>query len=244
MARALKRLRKRADLTQDQAAEKADVVPQSWRRYEWGERDLPLDKWIRLAEAIGFTRDDLIAERDSIAGDAPPAILARPTVIAPRAFSNPEPPSMVLLPVRDRAQAGAWLMADDYVQDWPRTYPSARDPRYSHADQWLTEVVGDSVNKLNIFSGDFAHCVDFEAIGRFPKTGDIVEVERLRAGERERELTIKQVEVSNAGLALWPRSTNPNWQEPLQIHDGVGENEDIHVRIRGLVIAVIRQFQP
>lgn len=244
MARALKRLRKRADLTQEEAATRADVVPQSWRRYEWGERDLPLDKWIRLAEAIGFSRDDLLAERDDITGEAPRPTAPRSTVVTPTAFTPPQPPAMVLLPVRDRAQAGAWLMADDYVQDWPRTYPSARDPRYSHADQWLTEVVGDSVNKLNIFSGDFAHCVDFEAIGRFPRTGDIVEVERLRAGHRERELTIKQVEVTADGLRLWPRSTNPNWQEPLELRDGVGENEDLHVRIRGLVIAVIRQFQP
>jgi hypothetical protein len=99
----------------------------------------------------------------------------------------------------------------------------ARDPRFPHARQWLSEVRGDSVNLLNIVEGDLVHCVDAIEIGYYPRTGDVVEVERLRFGGQERELTLKQVEVTEAGVLLWPRSTNPRFEvdpAPLELKAG------------------------
>lgn len=252
---ALKRLRVRADLTQEQAAEKAGVATQSWRRYEWGERDLSLDKWMGLAEAIGFTGDDLQLERAAI-GDGPALNTARMSSVLdaarggtmvsfPRAFANPTP-ELQFLTVRDRVQAGAWLAADDLAQDEPRTYPAVRDPRYPGARQWLSEVVGDSVNQLGIFSGDFVQIVDAIDIRYHPRTGDIVEVQRNRPSG-ERELTLKQVVVNDDKVELWPRSTNPRWSEPLEILVGAdlgldAEEFGAEVRIRGLVLQSIRRF--
>ena len=122
----------------------------------------------------------------------------------------------------------------------PRLYPALRDPRYAKAPQWLSEVQGDSVNKLNIFDGDLVHVVDAIAIGYYPLDGDIVEVERLRYGGLERELTIKQVEVTPSGWLLWPRSTNPRYQDPIEILNDGEPAEGTEVRIRGLVVRMHR----
>lgn len=149
-----------------------------------------------------------------------------------------------LLPIRGRVQAGAWLQVDDFVQDEPKMYPAARDPRFLHAEQWLSEVVGDSVNKLDIKEGDLVHVVELTSSGWNPTTGDIVEIERSRFQGAEREVTIKQVEIvgegSHKAILFWPRSTNPRFQDPITIRANAGENEDIEVRIRGWVINLIR----
>lgn len=239
-ARALRIIRKRADLTQEQAALKAEVQTGSWRRYEAGDRDLNLDKIGTLVGALGYSLQDFLNVRDELARGK------SPTVRSPgRASGQVVPlfqPHGVLLPIRDRVQAGAWLAADDLNQGQVRTYPAARDPRYPYADQWLSEVVGDSVDKLGIYDGDYVQLVSVIDINYQPKTGDVVEVERLRFGGQERELTLKQLEVTSSGLRLWPRSSNTRYQEPLEINDGVAEAEEFEVRLRGLLVAAIRRF--
>lgn len=240
---ALKRLRLLADLTQPEAGERAGVGGTTWRRYELGQRGLGLDQLEPLARAVGVTVDRLLEERGRALADPHRLnVTASPEHIPPRstflAF-----PSPTVLPVRDRVQAGAWLAADDTGNARPRFLPTISDPRYPHAEQWLSEVDGDSVDKLFIFSGDYVHCVDAIGIGYSPRTGDIVEVERLRFGGQERELTLKQIEVSPGGeLLLWPRSTNPRWQEPLRLAEGTDFGEEVEVRIRGLIISAIRRF--
>ena len=239
---ALRKLRKRADLTQEQAAERADVVSTTWRRYELGQRDLSFDQLGELAQAIGFTREELLNEHAEITG-APSLAVHAPSVVASIAGAPARAAQAITLPVRDRVQAGAWLAADDSGQVPARFLSAVRDQRYPHAEQWLSEVVGDSVNQLFIFDGDLVHCVDAIGIGYTPKTGDLVEVERLRFDGQERELTLKQIEISADGaVQLWPRSTNPRWREPLALSDGLGVGEDVEIRIRGLVISAIRRF--
>lgn len=236
LGQALKRLRKRADMTQEQAAEAAGVVVQSWRRYEWGDRDLTYDQLATLAEAVGGTREDLLEQSAAITTAAGATIASLP----PRARPAEGPTT---LPIRDRIQAGAWLPADDLDQSEPRRQAAATDPRFPYAEQWLSEVVGDSVDQLRIFSGDLVHCVDAIGISYFPKTGDVVEVVRRRFQGAERELTIKQVEVTADGdWLLWPRSSNPRWRDPLEITAGMREAEDSEIRIRGLVLAVVRRI--
>lgn len=232
VGRALRRLRKRAGLTQEEAAVKADVVVQSWRRYEAGARDLSIEKIIELVEPLGFNLDAFLREREAAAEGA--------TETGSQAGA-PAPPRVVSLPIRDRVQAGAWLAADDSVQA-VRTYPEAPDPRFPRARQWLSEVNGDSVDLLRIFDGDLVKVVDAEEIGYAPRTGDVLEVERLRFGGRERELTIKQVEVTADGVLLWPRSSNPRHRDPLELRQGTGEDEEVVVIIRGLVLTAIRRL--
>jgi SOS-response transcriptional repressor LexA len=148
-------------------------------------------------------------------------------------------PEITGLPVLGSIQAGAWLAIDDSNQDEPEIRPAARDRRYPHADQWLREVQGDSMNARNIFPGDFVHIVDLTGAGVNLNTGMIVEVVRTRAGGL-REITLKEVEVTADGLVLWPRSTNPRWSEPVRLdHEDGG---DIEVQVTGLLLAKITLF--
>lgn len=240
LGEALKRLRQRAGLSQAEAAERAQIVEITWRRYEKGMRGVTLDKLIELSQAIGFDRDVLLMEQASVLGGVAGPQTARAHM--DRAANFTPTSSDAGLIVRDRVQAGNWLEADDSGQGTYRTFPAVRDGRYPYADQWLSEVMGDSVNRLNIFEGDMVHLVDAIAIGYHPRTDDVVEVERIRNGGGERELTIKQIEMIPNGILLWPRSTNQRWSAPLELRDGTGDGEDIEVRIRGLVIGLHRRF--
>lgn len=185
------------------------------------------DTMAKIAEHLGVAPGDLMTGID-----------ATPT------YTTPE---LMVLPVRGVVQAGAWLEIEEDQAREPEELPAARDPRFPKAPQWLSVVRGDSMNALErdnrpagIFDGDLVHCVDAVAIHYEPRTGDVVEVERVRFQGRERELTLKQVEVTPGGVLLWPRSSNPRWQEPITYREG--DSEDVEVRIRGWVIGAMRRF--
>lgn len=235
LGRALASLRNRAGLSQPEAGDKAGMSGQGWGKYERGLSPgiFNPDTQARLVSAVGATIDDLERERAALSGTQRSA-----TVHQLRAWPEAERPQT--LPIRDRIQAGAWLMADDSSQTSPRRHAFSRDPRFPHADQWLSEVFGDSVDRLGIFDGDLVHCVDFESAGVALQNDQIVEVERVRFGGHERELSIKQVELTPHGPLFWPRSHNPRWQTPLSMTDGA--DEDVEVRIRGLILQSIRRF--
>lgn len=236
---AIKRMRRRADLTQDQAAERIGIQPPSYRRYEWGERGLDVEKLGVVATALGSTPEELLEAAREISGGADLQTLPRAAVSGRGLPRPPAPGEMGELPLRERVQAGAWLLADDHVQT-RKTFPAARDPRFPDADQWVSEVIGDSMDALRIFEGDFVQCVDAAAIGYVPRTGDVLEVERLRFSGSERELTLKQAEVTAGGVLLWPRSNNARWRDPIGL--GIDGEDDIEVRVRGLVLRAIRRF--
>jgi transcriptional regulator with XRE-family HTH domain len=237
IGQALRRIRKRADMTQEQAADAANVVVQSWQRYEWGQRQFTLDKLEEIARAVGSTAAGLLQEAGA-AGPTPSGGFTLQEGPAPPFRLAPE---LTLLPVRDAVRAGAWLSVDELDQSPPRTSTTARDPRYPHADQWLAPTVGDSMNLRGILDGDLVHLVDAIAINYQPVSGDIVEVERTRFQGSERELTLKEIVIQDDTLELWPRSTNPKWSTPLVFRDGLNTEED-EVRIRGLMIQLIRRF--
>jgi len=241
--RALAALRNQSGLTQAAAGERFGISAQAFGKYETGKAKAIFhpETQRKLADAIGVSVAQLQRERDKLALMTPQgrarAILENRTA-APRALIRANDEGM---PVRDRVQAGAWLGADDALQTPISHYHAARDPRFSYADQWLSLVVGDSVDRLRIFDGDLVQVVDAVAINYQFRTGDIVEVERLRFDGAERELTIKQVEVVGQDRLLWPRSSNPRWQSPLRYDDGA-EGEDIEVRVRGLVVDCHRRL--
>lgn len=149
-------------------------------------------------------------------------------------------PAFAELPLAGPVQAGAWLALDDSSQEEPQMMSAALDRRYPHAKQWLREVRGDSMNARNIYPGDLVHLVDLISSGVRLNTGMIVEVTRSRDGGALREVTLKEVEVTETGLVLWPRSLNPRWKDPVVLDDGQGG--DIDVEITGLLIAKITRF--
>ena len=238
LGQALKALRQRAGMSQSSAAEAMNFTSgEAWRVYEAGTAPGIFKPGIqfKLARAVNATLAEMHAERDRLAGRRPVALSA----VSGDPYRGGARSGLRL---RDRVQAGAWLAADDTVQVFPRTYPATLDGRYPHADQWLSEIVGDSMNRLSIYDGDFVHCVDAGAISYQPRHEDIVEVERLRNGGAERELTVKQIEISAQGILLCPRSTNPRWTEPLRLDDGMDDGEEFEVRIRSLIVGSMRRY--
>lgn len=239
--RALSVLRHGKGLSQAQAADAFGIdgiSPQGWGLYESGKRPgiFRPEVQSKLAAALGLTVEDLVEARRALDG-APKEHRQSAEIreFKPRAIVGE-------LFIRDRVQAGSFLAADDLSQVGPKAYPAARDARYPGADQWLSQVVGDSVNLLGIVEGDLVHCVSAVDIGYTPRTGDIVEVERLRFSGRMRELTIKQVEVTAHGVELWPRSTNEQFSSPVILTDGLTDGEEVEVRIRGLVVGSLRRY--
>ena len=55
-------------------------------------------------------------------------------------------------------------------------------------------------------------------------------------------VSIKQVEVTPSGVLLWPRSSNPRYQDPLSLTEGIADEEQIEVRIRAKLLTVTRRF--
>jgi SOS-response transcriptional repressor LexA len=144
------------------------------------------------------------------------------------------------LPIRYRVQAGSWREVEDVSESYGvHDVPIAI--RYQGFAQWLEEVVGDSLDKL-ILAGRLVHVIDAIDLGYSPADGDIVVVERRRAGLHER--TLKQVEITGRRIMLWPRSNNPKWQEPLDVSLVLREvSDDIEVEIVGLVVADFKAWK-
>ena len=189
---------------------------------------------VKVNEVEGLTA--LIAEYRQGGAELPrePAPPARPA----------KDPSTGPMNVLGEVRAGAWLEADS-DQRTPETYPAAPDARYPAAAQHLMRVRGDSMDAATkagqpagILDGDLVHVVDAITMRYEFATGDIVVVERSRFDGREREITLKQVEVlPNAEVLLWPRSSNPRWKDPVPYKENGNE-----VRVSGKVIQVLRQW--
>lgn len=158
----------------------------------------------------------------------------------------PEPPSTTHLPrahslptveVVGTAAAGLWkdvsIIAEDYGHE---IIPVVESPRYAGYEQYALLVEGNSINRV-IQDGEYAICVGWGDLGIEPTNGQLVHVERSRGGLHE--VTIKKVMVTGAGVELWPDSSDPRFQTPVDLaHD----DDDTEVRIRGLVIGKFRHF--
>lgn len=156
----------------------------------------------------------------------------------------PNKVSPAFLPVRFRVQAGHWYEVDNYVDSFieEASYPVSPDPAYSHCDQWLELVVGDSVD-LEIPEGHYAHVIDALDMGYQPRDGDLVVIERQRAGGLIRERTIKMVSADSGRITFVPRSKNPRWDQPLTMGAGSDADDGVEARLVGLVIGAYRPMR-
>lgn len=233
IGRAIQHLRKDADLSQEAVADRMGITRQAWQQYEAGERQIVMrsDTQDQIAEALGVTRATLLMVKARLAGES---------FTPPEARVGGAPADAAFLSIADPVRAGAFLAVDDTDQSAPKLSNIGRDPRYPLAQQRIRPVVGDSMNARGILDGDLVHLVSVEGINFVPETGMIVEVERTRLQNRERELTLKELEVTPDGLLLWPRSTNPLWRDPLTVTEG--DEEDVTVQITGLMTQLIRRF--
>lgn len=134
------------------------------------------------------------------------------------------------LEVASDVAAGLWLEVT--MQDAPHeheTIPAARDPRFPRAPQYALRVVGDSMD-LEFPEGSYVTCVDWWGAGLQMKDGQVIHVERKRAGGQLVEITIKVLESRDGAWWLAPRSSNPKWTAfPVEA------TEDTEIAIKGVV---------
>jgi hypothetical protein len=206
--------------------QKCDITPTEWAKKAGVARTTvarPLKEGYEFVTS-SRTLSKLAAAVDS---DPPPILNHKAVRVDP-----------LYLPVRYRVQAGHWIEVDVAAQEYPAPPRAvAPDPAYSAWPQWLELVVGDSIDR-EIQPGSYAHVVDAVDMGYAPQQGDFVVVERRRDQGRLRERSIKQVEIKRSGrVELWPRSTNPMWNKPLEL---ATSDETAEVHIVGLVIGAYR----
>lgn len=130
--------------------------------------------------------------------------------------------------VKGEVRAGSWLEidAEDYRE--PEYIPFSRDMAYARATQYALLVVGNSMNKV-AQAGQYVIVADWPETGLELRDGDLVVVRRDRS--MTYEVTLKRARKNGNGWELWPESTDPQWQKPIQLDD-----KDVEVSIVGKVI--------
>lgn len=234
LGRALAYLRKEAGLSQAQAGEKIHTSGQNWAKYETGNAPsiTQVDTQRRLAAAVGTDVETWMMVRARLEG-------ARP-LQADRAFGEAGKLTLLLAPqltIRQRLQA-AWTLDDDEANFG--SWHIGRDPRFEGAAQWLAEIADDHADGLGIVRGDLVHCVSAEDVGFYPRTGDLVIVERSRPID-ERELTLRQVDNAPNATLLHARTANQRLRQPLTLPATVHEAAD-SPRIIAFVTASVRRY--
>lgn len=120
-------------------------------------------------------------------------------------------------PVRELSDVDSWLTMD--VQG------------YERASLRAMKVVGPSMN-LVYPEGRFVVIAHPAEAGL--RVGDYVVVERSKADLVE--ITLKEFVVENGRVALWPRSSHEDYQEPIYLKDG-DESSQMGLSIIGVVVA-------
>lgn len=152
---------------------------------------------------------------------------------------------VVSAPVVGDIAAGVWHESNPFTVFDPDSRPDNEetplvpyvpDPKFSGLKQFAVRVKGPSVNKV-IPDGYYAICVPYWEARTAIQDGDLVVVERTRAGLHEG--TIKKVARVRGGYELRPDSDDPRHRDPIVLaadleHDK--NDPDVRVEIVGLVI--------
>lgn len=137
-----------------------------------------------------------------------------------------------LAPVLGEAAAGRWMEYE--VGDLEGATVPYVPTRFVELEQTAYKIVGDSMNLAKILDGDYVICVPYFMARASLSDGDIVIVERRRAGLYER--TCKQLETRPAEVALCSRSTNPKFSDPIIVPFDHHSDDGVEVEVVGLVV--------
>jgi SOS-response transcriptional repressor LexA len=141
---------------------------------------------------------------------------------------------VLAVPLMGVVAAGAFQDIDFKPNDGA-VVPAMVHPIVHASAQYAVKVQGPSVN-LRIPDGMYAICAPLESFPGGAKHGTLVHVERHRAGLVEH--TIKELRKERTGVVLWPVSSHPEHQEPI---DPSAPEDGTAVFIRGVVIG---KFEP
>lgn len=208
----IRELRQDKGLTIEGLAELVGTTGATIQRLETGNRQLT-QKWAdKISQSLGVQVAEL--------------------------FGNILPINEHGLPVLGEVQAGVWKEADATDEQKYSNIPIGPDPRYAGANQFALLVRGESMNKV-FQPGEFVVCVAWAQVGRGPRDGDLVVVERRRDGLVE--ATCKRIKIQNKKLYLMPESNDPRWQNPIELElDGSFGNDEIV--ITALVVGRYQQI--
>lgn len=118
--------------------------------------------------------------------------------------------------------AGTWK--EGSVEYQQAGMPVAPHPHYPAHAQRLYQVSGNSLNKI-VPDGEYIHTVCIHKAGIRPEPGDLVVIRRMQHGLTE--YTAKLYVVENGKRLLKPQSTDPQWQEPLELNGDDGAEIEI-----------------
>lgn len=130
-------------------------------------------------------------------------------------------------------EAGAWRSAVELPRDEWEPMGCEYRPEFEGVRFGL-RVRGPSMNRY-YQPGTILDCVRFIGTNRAPRDGDHVIVYRRGPGDLI-EATVKELVRSGDHWQLWPRSTHPDHQSPIELADIPGDDENEEIRLHALVI--------
>lgn len=133
--------------------------------------------------------------------------------------------------ISGRVQAGKFVYEDDVAQDVEDFVDIPVEPELRRFRLYALRVVGNSMN-LVYPDGSLIVCAHLEETLEAPIPGKRYVVRRIRP-DGAYEQTVKEYVVDSSGRKwLMPRSTEPEWQQPIPYQDGTeGETVDLQARV-------------
>ncbi len=214
MKHRLKEIRKKHSLNQTEMAELMGLTLRGYQYIEKGERGLD-PKYIKLAaDALAIPESDFYEETVRI--------------------------NVSQVRVLGEVQAGVWMEAVQWDHSDTFEIPYGVPERFKSKAYGL-RVVGDSMN-LVYPDGTVVIVVPVWEYSDEIPSGKRVIVER-RKKDGIVEATAKELEVINGHAKLWPRSTNPKFQQAVEISWPYDEPQKVGVEtveIKGVIIGSYR----
>lgn len=211
LARRIKKLRRDLKDTQTAFAERLGVEQSTVSRWERGAAP-DFGHLAQMAKLAGLSIEDFSG------------------------LPSPDALPVLSVPVIGAVQAGAWVDAVERDRDDWYEVAVAADGRYPGVRRYGLEVRGPSMNR-RYPEGSIVIVVKLLDLGRDPRHGERVVVQRRRRADDLMEATVKELRIVDGEPWLWPDSDHPSFQQPTPLHDGA---EDDIVEIAGVVVGSYR----
>lgn len=207
------------------AAERLGVSASTYRAHENGQNDFNEEQATIYGRAFGVSPAHLL--------------FGSGTAIAPEpARDTYEPTKVTAIPIRGAVAAGTWLETAPFLDDGEieEYIDGLAVPEPISQYTYGLRVRGTSINKI---APDGACLIVLDIMsGVEVVENDLVIVERVRDQGSLREVTAKRVKRLNGKTVLAPESTDPRWQDVIEI-DQDSMQQDAEVRIVAKVKHVI-----
>ena len=218
----LKKFRNKARLSQTRLGELIGSGRSTIAKLEGGEIKFTREWAERLASSLSCTAAEIMLTTEELAGLGSALV---------------SPLSGIRVYYWGEIKAGAPSNIMDAPPEPDKWVEDQEDSRFPGVERFALEVIGNSMD-LIAPSGSTVICVKIIDIGRQPTSGEIVVVLN-RAPEGYMEATLKEYVEKDGEGYLWPRSSNPDFQQPLKFGD---QGEEDQTTIHALAIRVLRDL--